>query len=369
MNPSFEESCAKLRYKLWRASGLVFLGRCAGRGISGSVIRSIDEFMPRPDFRGRVLERRLIDEAYVQSYAFPNSFPPNFPRSEAFSERSIYLLRDVSLSPRTGFMWIPEIGMLQQSMGSVPRLYADSLTDALRSAPNLDCDAPVVVLPDVSYYHLLIEGVPQVLLALDAYPDAKVLVRRNHSKLLESILSYFGIGENSVLQADGPVTVGRAVLVPRWVNGGFVPRGDVAVLKNALENRVRNVDGTLKIYISRAHSPNRRLVGESELEKRLVEIGFNVLYFEDMSFSEQMDAVHGASMVVAPHGAGLSNLIAARSGTRVVELLSENWFNTCYAKLAVQMGLSYRFISTEPDVSGNYGVPVEKVMDVIASVL
>ena len=56
--------------------------------------------------------------------------------------------------------------------------------------------------------------------------------------------------------------------------------------------------------------------------------------------------ISNASTIVAPHGAGLANLVAARPGTEVVEILSRNWFNTCYAKLAVQLGCDYRFVET-----------------------
>ena len=60
--------------------------------------------------------------------------------------------------------------------------------------------------------------------------------------------------------------------------------------------------------------------------------------------------ISNASTIVAPHGAGLANLVAARPGTEVVEILSRNWFNTCYAKLSVQLGCDYHFVESHiPD--------------------
>ena len=54
--------------------------------------------------------------------------------------------------------------------------------------------------------------------------------------------------------------------------------------------------------------------------------------------SEQALLFQRAGMVVAPHGAGLANMVFAPPGLRVIELLPDGVMNWCYRHLAVACG-------------------------------
>jgi hypothetical protein len=59
---------------------------------------------------------------------------------------------------------------------------------------------------------------------------------------------------------------------------------------------------------------------------------------------------------VAPHGAGLANLLLCRPGTKVLELYEPNYVNTVYWYLSNHFGLDYYYMFGEgerlPDTSG-----------------
>jgi capsular polysaccharide biosynthesis protein len=63
-----------------------------------------------------------------------------------------------------------------------------------------------------------------------------------------------------------------------------------------------------------------------------------------MSFREQVGALAGAEVVLAPHGAGLSNLVFARPDAKVIELFSPRYVNPCYWKLACTLRLPYAYL-------------------------
>lgn len=57
--------------------------------------------------------------------------------------------------------------------------------------------------------------------------------------------------------------------------------------------------------------------------------------------SQQLKRFSVASLVVAPHGAGLLNLVAVRAGTTVVEMFAPGWVVLCFSRLAFLLGLNY----------------------------
>jgi capsular polysaccharide biosynthesis protein len=54
--------------------------------------------------------------------------------------------------------------------------------------------------------------------------------------------------------------------------------------------------------------------------------------------------MRGASVVIAPHGAGLSNCVFMPPGSRVVELTSGLWWHPCFRNLAHLAGLDHHLL-------------------------
>ena len=69
--------------------------------------------------------------------------------------------------------------------------------------------------------------------------------------------------------------------------------------------------------------------------------------FEYLPFVEQLKIIQGADVIVAPHGAGLANIIVARPGAKIVEIMTQEWANSCYGHLAVSLGLDYMNIESD----------------------
>lgn len=88
--------------------------------------------------------------------------------------------------------------------------------------------------------------------------------------------------------------------------------------------RISGVKSTSrKIYISRQKS-KRSGDYELSLQRNLKEHGFDIIHAQDMSAIEQMEVFSNAECIVAPHGAGLTNMLYARTGVKIIEIFSEN---------------------------------------------
>ena len=52
-------------------------------------------------------------------------------------------------------------------------------------------------------------------------------------------------------------------------------------------------------------------------------------------------------MIVSPHGAGLANMLFARDGCRVVELVGRRHYAACYLIIASVLGQPYDYVSCD----------------------
>jgi capsular polysaccharide biosynthesis protein len=82
-----------------------------------------------------------------------------------------------------------------------------------------------------------------------------------------------------------------------------------------------------RLYITRADAPVRRLSNEDALLARLRPFGVEKLSLTGLPVREQLRILSEASVVIGPHGAGLTNVIFADADVRVVELFppTRNW--------------------------------------------
>jgi capsular polysaccharide biosynthesis protein len=61
----------------------------------------------------------------------------------------------------------------------------------------------------------------------------------------------------------------------------------------------------------------------------------------DLPFRDQIDALRGATAIVAPHGAGLTNILFAPNECRLLELFASRGGTKTYEVLAGALGQHY----------------------------
>ena len=97
------------------------------------------------------------------------------------------------------------------------------------------------------------------------------------------------------------------------------------VFKDYLLNLVKPQDMSDlkdKIYIKRKESSMGRNVSNQRLiTMELIELGFSIVDLDSLTVIQQITLFNHASVIISPHDAGLSNLITARTATKVIELL------------------------------------------------
>lgn len=82
-----------------------------------------------------------------------------------------------------------------------------------------------------------------------------------------------------------------------------------------------------RLYISRRDSVRRPLMNEQEILKRLQRLGFTSVENSELRLLEQVRLFGAADVVVAPHGAGSTNMLFMRPGAAFVELQQASHVN------------------------------------------
>lgn len=96
-----------------------------------------------------------------------------------------------------------------------------------------------------------------------------------------------------------------------------------------------------RIYISRSQQKSRRLLNEPELIPCLTKHGFEIKYFEEMKFLEQMDLLFNTAVFISVHGSNMVNILFMQKGSIVIELMNENYLNDAYYLLSSTLQLPY----------------------------
>ena len=95
------------------------------------------------------------------------------------------------------------------------------------------------------------------------------------------------------------------------------------------------------LYISRADTSNRPLQNEAAVARLCADRGFQAVCLEKLPVVDQIALFAGARRIVAPHGAGLANLLFCRRDAALLELHMDRYVNWCFRRLAATMEVRY----------------------------
>jgi len=195
-----------------------------------------------------------------------------------------------------------------------------------------------------NYFHWVIDYLPYIAAAKMADRKIKFLCSENLTQYQLQALNCLKIEPQLILHSDW--IVAENVIVPKTRHlSGSPTIQTLEFLRKSFESLAPDSEDTNpRLYVSRRYS-SRALQNEAEIERILDENGFEILYLERISFTDQIRKFANSDIIIASHGAGLTNILWCKAGTKVIEVTSPNVFNPCYRNLSDQIGLNHEFIS------------------------
>jgi capsular polysaccharide biosynthesis protein len=194
-----------------------------------------------------------------------------------------------------------------------------------------------------NYYHWLI----QTILSLAGYQthidvSVPILVSRELSRYQLEWLDIIGVNKRRLHSFPGATTLevrSLFVLPTLYKPYDFHPCTHLINVVRDLVCANENLDkedrqDTSKLYISRSDSRKPRGVHlEDVLEDFLKSHGYAIVKMADYTISQQISMISSADTIIAPHGAGLANIILTKPGCNILEINNEDYVNTCFSRL------------------------------------
>jgi len=252
------------------------------------------------------------------------------------------------ISPDGRLLWDVSVDYLEPDRHSV---------FSLKQVPPLlharESIAVLTAAASYNYYHWMFDVIVRMgLLRLAGIEPDQYLFNRRTTRFQQETLQVLGIpeekimecGEETHLQSDRlivPSLSGCTMHPPKWacetLRGYFLT-----------ERGIRPASGYERIYVSRYRTPMRRVDNEPEVAELLEACGFRRVSPESLTVAEQAAIFAAARIVVAPHGAGLTNLVFCSPGTKVIEFFSPDHPNACYWIISQHMNLDYAYFFCRP---------------------
>lgn len=236
-----------------------------------------------------------------------------------------------------------------------------------------------------NYFHWLLECLPRAIIALRSaecagFPllvdadlptqclqsleliagDRKIIQISHRVKCHVKVLAYPGVFSFMRDNYSYHVSPNDFLVAPeaiRLVREAFLPNEPKKVFR--------------KIYIARDGARYRRLLNEDEIQEFLIQQGVEIVRPEKLSFLEQVSVFSEALLIIAPTGAGLSNMIFSPAECRIIVFSgdSSNANYYIFSQIASLLNQNLIYIVGKSDskksLHSNYKINIEDLRSLL----
>ena len=202
------------------------------------------------------------------------------------------------------------------------------------------------------YFHWIVGNLPRLHLIIKAgIETAQIdhfIIDHGGFSFQKETFELFGIDKKKIIEADRQFYIEADEIIATslaWYKH-HMPTWACAFLRDKLLPP-KSGGGKKRLFVSREDSVERKITNQSEVLECLKGQGFEKIIPGNMTVWEQAQAFSAAEIVVAPHGAGLTNITFSDPGTKVIEIFSPHYVEKCYHILASQSGAEYSYMLGE----------------------
>lgn len=251
-------------------------------------------------------------------------------------------------------------------------------------APESRIDEEAVLLGGGgNYYHNMIDWLSRLptILGTPELTELPVLVARDIPASVIEILEMLGVERRRLRFLVPGLYPVKRLWIPSLAHGrlGCVSPRYLEFLEKRLFGGFRDprTRGRRRLYFARDDVRHRRIVNADALNLLLDRHGFETVGLEWLSAADQFALAAEADVVVAPFGAGLTNILACPIACTVIELTHHQAVRPLFPILAGLRGQAFHRITGRPvggsaaslPLHADFEIPVEALERVLKEVL
>lgn len=280
------------------------------------------------------------DNPYLQGN-YPDTFVVSLPRGRVAGGRGSVIaedgkmLFDVSVDWSAGGQDARRHPLFRQRLPKPERLKGTSTVLATSESAR--------------FFHWMTDALPRLQILRKAGPVPweaidHFLVSEGIPAIRESLLLLGICEENIVVTRRESHFLCDWLIVPSFPSApGNVPPWAIEFFRSEFLSTHAKASAK-RLYLSRAYASGRKILNEEEIVPLLSRRGFLRLTLEEMSLADQIALFSQAEAIVAPHGAGLTNLVWCAPKTKVLEIFSPLYVNLCYWAMASLTHADYYYL-------------------------
>mgnify|MGYP001421028332 CR=1 FL=1 len=245
-------------------------------------------------------------------------------------------------------------------MASDNRIFKDVSTSYMDEFKDMDFPEPqrvesksVLLSVDAgsNYFHWMCHVLPKIHLLNESKIDwneiNKIILPQNGGSFVKETLDILDIPQDKILETQkGNHYVFDSLVVPCKPNRHIhMSRWSFDFLRDSFLKG--GPPPSVKLFVSRRDSSGRGISNKDEVKAVLDPLGFQEVFLEDYSVAEQARLFNGATEIISPHGASLTNLAFCEPSTKVIELFSPNYVHPLYWNFCNILDLDYYYLIGE----------------------
>lgn len=206
-----------------------------------------------------------------------------------------------------------------------------------------------------SFYHFSLESLTKLYILREHINSATIVFPQNLKKFHSEWIEILGLKNITYIGND------EVVKTPLAISASFTSRDlnhHNLIIPEFRKWVLENIEllpslNYKNIFIGRKNPMHRKILNLEEVKSILGKYNFVYLEMEDFSLKQQIKIFLEAEKIVALHGAALTNICFAKSGTKVIDLIHEDFDQWCYLKLANILNIKYNMLRCSGENNSN----------------
>lgn len=290
----------------------------------------------------------LKPEKRWESVCFPESFVLKLPKGRVFSRDGVVITKDHQVLSDSIQPWVSAEERSLHKVTTMPAIKKVNLKLAVIAAHASAC-----------YYHWMTDILPRIKLLQDSgiqYDKVYIPSLWGNFPFQKYTLAKLGLepekwiegNQDTYIEAEEIIFPSLAIQTcctqPSWICD--------FLQKTFCSEEDLEAEGEKKLFISRkvvTSSSKRMIINEEEVLAFLTPLGFEKVLLEDLTVGEQASIFSKAKVIIAAHGAGLTNLVFCKPKTRIIEIFNPNHLDETYFFMSKLLGLDHRCLQPSTD--------------------